>query len=87
MTPKNDLKPYKVKYIHICVTSIYETQISLHFALLPAVFETGTLNDPKMTALKTLRQMYAIYIYIYVLLVSLSLKFHPISLYDQLFSR
>ena len=34
---QNDLEPYEVKYIYICVTSF--PQISVRFALQPAIFE------------------------------------------------
>ncbi len=35
----NDLEPYKVKDIHMYITSVPESQISVHFALRPAAFE------------------------------------------------
>ena len=37
--PQNDLKLYKVKCTHNCVTSIHKSKILLHFAVRWADFE------------------------------------------------
>ncbi len=37
--PQNDLEPYKVKLSYICITSVPDSQMSLHFTLRPAIFE------------------------------------------------
>ncbi len=52
--PQNDIEPYKVKLPYISITTPPGSQISLHFALGPAVFElqpffeTRAPNDSKM---------------------------------------
>ncbi len=86
--PKMTLKPTRSNVSHTCVTSIHESQISLRFTLRPAVFETQAIlrqahwMTPKLTLNSTRSK-----VFMYVLLVSLSLKFHPIFLNNQLFSR
>ena len=37
--PQIDLEPYKVKVLHICISSVPDFQISLCFAVRPAVFK------------------------------------------------
>ena len=37
--PKMTLNPTRSNVFHICITSIYECQISIRFALRPAVLE------------------------------------------------
>ncbi len=75
---------------HICDSSALKSQISIHFAVRPTIFElqltghfeTSVVNDSK-NDLKKQGQTYPIYI----LLVTLSSKFQAISLYRKPFSR
>ncbi len=41
--PQNDFESYKVNVPHTCVIGIHESQISVHFALWPAVLEIQTI--------------------------------------------
>ncbi len=41
--PQIDLAQYKVKLPYICITSVRDSQISLRFALRPALFETQAI--------------------------------------------
>ncbi len=41
--PQNDLEPYKVKLPYLCITNVRNSQISLRFALRPALFEIQTI--------------------------------------------
>ncbi len=36
--PQNDLEHYSIRVPHICGTSVFESQCSLRFALLPTLF-------------------------------------------------
>ncbi len=83
--PKWHLNTTRSQVPHIIfVSSILESQISHQFVLRPPVssyrpFETSALNDLKWP--RTLQGHR-----IYLSVVSLSPKFHPILLYDQPFS-
>ena len=85
--PQNDLEPYKVK----CTPYMYtlpESQISLCFALRPAVFEIQAILKKvhRMTPTWPWMGQGNSYL-VYVLLLSTSFKSQSISLYDQPFSR
>ncbi len=76
------IDPTRPNALHTCVSSTNESHISVRFARRPAVFEIQALLScvHRMTLQE---QMYPIY----VLLVSPSLKFHSVWLYNKPFSR
>ncbi len=41
--PQSDLEPYKAKLPYICIIRVHDSQISLRFALRPALFEIQTI--------------------------------------------
>ncbi len=55
MTPKTTLNTKSSQVPHIHITTTHDSQMSIYFALPPAIssyrpFETSSLNDPKMTS-------------------------------------
>ncbi len=85
--PKMTLNPTSSIVPHIFITTVPESQISLRFALRPAFFNIQAI-------LRQVHQMTPKWPWIlqghrypiYVLLVSMSPKFHFVSLYDEPFS-
>ncbi len=83
--PQTDLEPYQITVPYMCCPRVPNftpfRSTASHFWDI-GHFEKSALNDPKMTLnLQGQRSL------IYVLIVSPSLKFHPIILYGQPFSR
>ena len=81
--PKMTLNTTKSNVPHICVTSIHESHISLHFALQPAVFQLQAIVRQVhwMTPswLWTLPSQISLYMYNYCLWVSNFTTFHSMT--------
>ena len=73
-----------------CIASIPDTQISLRFAVRPAVFEFAIRTEWPQSDIEHYRVKgthYKVKLYTYILLMFPSSKFHSVLLYDQPFSR